>query len=1071
MAHSHFGGFSMDLCLLLLAFLHVTLRVTDAFNLDVRFPIVKEGKTKDSLFGLAVAFHKQTLGNQRYLVLVGAPKEETTLSWGGNKTGDAFYCPISIDKTDCGKMNLIDSGENKPDSSDSIVDGMWLGVSVASQNITNGRILVCGHRYVRKVNNDQTWGMIGRCYIRSNNMQYDDTDSHWQDYYEVCSPFDLQKQEGLCNMGISAAITETEVVVGTPGSFEWQGNADIIWRSTDGYTDSKTNFPNFDRRNIYMGYSVAKDKGLLSMTQDTLVAGAPRDGPGGNLARGSVIMSLVGDVKQGNQVLNGFNFTLYGEQIGSYFGGSIAIADLNNDNWKDLIVGAPFYFDRAKEEGGAVYIYMNENGSFKNNFDIALRGPEKSGFGMAVSAIGDINQDGFQDIAVGAPYHGTGAVFIWMGSEKGISATPSQVIKGQDIKGSGFQTFGYSVSGGMDIDDNKYPDIVVGSLDERIAVLRARPVLHLQSQLSVTPDIVDPEKCNDCVEATICLSYTLSTGEKSKRNITAEFTLIADWSRTTGRVPRLHFLTKKTNIYTDYFYMPSETCRTFKLQLQKSIRDKVQPVSFLLNVSLYEPKPRNRGVLQNLDAYPVLSEGKTAVTKHEQINFQKACGLDNKCNSNLKMNANFADFENNKPFQAKDGQQIFKYNSDVKKLKLVIYVTNMESDGQLAEDAHNTELNITVPSSLHFSAVNPKNLIECSSGGLNLICEFGNPVPTNEKYEVEIIFETSGITLDTREITVDIQLSTLSEQSAIPPKALVLMVEYSLQPTFFITPQSSLKYFSGKVTGESAMKTTHDIGSPVEFTFSVALQGKPLGSLGTLQISFAWPLEVANGKWLLYLTEITMHGTSKKHCVPSGKLVNPLNLELTAAEGRRKRELDSPEIVESVQVEQAQAKALKTKGKRKNLIQLSCDTGGLKCRNFTCPLEGMNNSAMVQIKARLWNTTMLEDYTDAYRVTVRGQATLGLQTSKAAVIMEQQTQMFSLDIDPDLEEEVPSEAPIWIIVVSVLAGVLLLTLIILLLWKCGFFKRASTRELYEAKAQKAEMKSQPSEKDRLTEDI
>lgn len=65
-------------------------------------------------------------------------------------------------------------------------------------------------------------------------------------------------------------------------------------------------------------------------------------------------------------------------------------------SWKDLIVGAPFYFDRAKEEGGAVYIYMNENGSFKNNFDIALRGPEKSGFGMAVSAIGDINQDGFQ---------------------------------------------------------------------------------------------------------------------------------------------------------------------------------------------------------------------------------------------------------------------------------------------------------------------------------------------------------------------------------------------------------------------------------------------------------------------------------------------------------------------------------------------------------------------------------------------------------------------------------------------------------------------------------------------------
>lgn len=67
MARSHLCGFSVDLCLLLLTFLHVSLRATDAFNLDVRFPVVKEGKTKGSLFGLAVAFHKQTLGDRRYL--------------------------------------------------------------------------------------------------------------------------------------------------------------------------------------------------------------------------------------------------------------------------------------------------------------------------------------------------------------------------------------------------------------------------------------------------------------------------------------------------------------------------------------------------------------------------------------------------------------------------------------------------------------------------------------------------------------------------------------------------------------------------------------------------------------------------------------------------------------------------------------------------------------------------------------------------------------------------------------------------------------------------------------------
>ena len=65
--------------------------------------------------------------------------------------------------------------------------------------------------------------MIGRCYIRSNNMQYDPNDFQWQDYYEVCSPFDGHAVEGMCTMGISAAITANKVVVGSPGSFEWQG--------------------------------------------------------------------------------------------------------------------------------------------------------------------------------------------------------------------------------------------------------------------------------------------------------------------------------------------------------------------------------------------------------------------------------------------------------------------------------------------------------------------------------------------------------------------------------------------------------------------------------------------------------------------------------------------------------------------------------------------------------------------------------------------------------------------------------------------------------------------------------
>lgn len=49
---------------------------------------------------------------------------------------------------------------------------------------------------------------------------------------------------------------------------------------------------------------------------------------------------------------------------------------------------------------------------------------------------------------------------------------PLQVIEGKSVGSGGFKTFGYSISGGLDMDDNSYPDILVGSLDDSIALLR-----------------------------------------------------------------------------------------------------------------------------------------------------------------------------------------------------------------------------------------------------------------------------------------------------------------------------------------------------------------------------------------------------------------------------------------------------------------------------------------------------------------------------------------------------------------------------------------------------------------------
>ncbi|XP_061823511.1 integrin alpha-3b [Nerophis lumbriciformis] len=1046
----------------LLLYVHAAT-LSRGFNIDERFPVIKQGKTKGSFFGLSVAMHEQTQGASKYLLLAGAPKERALSLSNVNETGAVYSCPITTEASDCSRMDLVSSTNSLE-----MVEGMWLGVTVASQKVqSKGRVMACGHRYVKiiKSGSEEQRQMIGKCYVRSNDLTFDPQDD-WQIHsYEVCNPSFGMELEGMCNMGISGGMTETDVYVGAPGSYVWQGNVYVIWRDPDpanAWDSIDKNFGQLKKRsNNYIGYSVLEEKKLLSLTEFTVVAGSPREE-----SKGSVVFGMKTD--------NNIETTLIipGEQVGSYFGSSLAATDLNNDNWNDLIVGAPFYFDRMKDEGGAVYIYMNENGSFQKTATIVLKGPASSAFGLAVAAIGDINQDGFQDFAVGAPFHDTGKVFIWTGSKKGISKEPSQVIEGKSVDSGGFKTFGYSISGGMDMDDNSYPDILVGSLDDRIALLRTRPVVHLTKNFTVEPNIVDPNQCKGnipCITATLCMSFTLSNGNKNfKKNITVKYTVEADMER--RRSPRVRFQENNGDTYTGLLTLLSakSKCQVLYLTVMAPVRDKLEPVVFSVNMSLHEQKPKSRRSIQNLDSYPILSQ-EQKLTQRNEINFQKECGSDNKCTSNLQVKAHFAN-NKEKSFPRQDTFQIFQFNSSMKIIMLMMEVTNFPSGGKLAEDAHQAMLNVTIPDALKYSGVRSQDHdVECRYKG-TVVCELGNPLRGKEKVSLGLRFETSGIDLYTRHIESQLLLSTVSEQNDLHPVSVSLLVENTILPSFSITNAQLHTSYDGIVMGESAMVNSSDVGSLLEFTFNVNMRGQPLGDLGTLAVEFEWPFEVSNGKWLLYLTQIIVKGASETECRPPGDVVNPLNLTLSESGSRRvKRQIMTDDSDDKPQVVEPQA-TLSVLTPRKESYLLECSKGTANCVTFTCPLSNMTNSSTIYVSARLWNSTMLEDYPYALWVKVRGEATLKLITDKPTIKMDSQTVTFTVDIEPVAGVETPYELPLWIIISAVVAGVVLLGIIIIILWKCGFFQRASRREMYEAKAQKAEMKIQPSETEKLTED-
>lgn len=519
-----------------------------------------------------------------------------------------------------------------------------------------------------------------------------------------------------------------------------------------------------------------------------------------------------------------------------------------------------------------------------------------------------------------------------------------------------------------------------------------------------------------------------------------------------GRRPtRVKFQGAPGAIYNGFFSMPETTCQNLQLLLADTIRDKLQPIRISLKYSILDRELKARANVASLDNFPVLNQDQN-MEQIVEVDFQKECGADNVCRSNLQMEYEYLG-ENNVTLPRVNGSQILHYDPNVNKVNLRVIVTNTPIPTSPADDAHEAVLNITFPDVLVFSSVSNRL---CTFEG-TILCNLGNPFRRNQKAEVNVTFEVKGITLQTREVTTRLQLSTSSKQEKLEEQNADFLVDYTLETSLSVIPVHEQTYFGGKVMGESAMKTVQDVGSALDFTFKVFNSGDPLNNLGSLILAVDWPYEVANGKWLLYPTEVVVNTGNVTQCHPPGHVINPLNL--TLENGRRRRD-----IVESIDVP-----TLPSIKREKPNTQLKC-SGGANCVRFECPLDNMQKSASIVVKARVWNSTFLEDYRLVDRVWVEGTAELYLKTNVPSINMQTHHVTFSVAIDSELEEAIPTEIPMWLIPVSVVSGMLLLTIIILCLWKCGFFRRANTRAKYEVRGQKAEIKVQPSETERLTQD-
>jgi len=153
-------------------------------------------------------------------------------------------------------------------------------------------------------------------------------------------------------------------------------------------------------------------------------------------------------------------YTFYGDNSVDYFGGSVGHAgDVNNDGYDDVIVGANGD-DNNGNRSGSARVFSGANGDILYTFN---GDHAEDYFGQSVAGAGDVDKDGYDDVMVGAYRddnngNGSGSARVLSGIDGSILYT----LNGDSTTDS----FGVSVSGAGDVNADGYADVIVGAYED-----------------------------------------------------------------------------------------------------------------------------------------------------------------------------------------------------------------------------------------------------------------------------------------------------------------------------------------------------------------------------------------------------------------------------------------------------------------------------------------------------------------------------------------------------------------------------------------------------------------------------
>eukprot|EP00076_Gallus_gallus_P046369 XP_413930.2 integrin alpha-11 isoform X1 [Gallus gallus] len=818
----------------------------------------------------------------------------------------------------------------------------------------------------------------------------------------------------MSQTGFSSHIVEDGILLGAVGAYDWNGA--VLKETSSGKViplreSYLQEFPEeLKNHGAYLGYTVSS---VVSTARERLyVAGAPRFNHTGKV----IIFTM-----HSNRNLT-IHQALKGEQIGSYYGSEINSLDVNGDGVTDvLLVGAPMYFSEGRERG-KVYVYTLQENHFVSSGALEdLQSYQNSRFGSCIAAVPDLNQDSYNDVVIGAPLEDDhqGAIYVFLGFEETILKKYKQRIAAADL-GPGLMYFGCSVHGQLDLNEDGLIDLAVGSLGNAV-VLWSRSVVQINASIRFEPPKINifTKDCKrngkdaTCMTAFVCFTAIFLSAHFQTASVALRYEAAIDERR---YAPRALLDESGERHAQQALVLPAgqEHCETLRFHVLDTA-DYVKPVTFSIDYELEHP-----------ESGPVLDDG-WPTSLRVSVPFWNGCNEDEHCVPDLVLDArsdvpSAMEFCSRALRRAAPACSAFSLSFDASVFiiestrRRVAVEALLENRG---ENAYSTVLNISFSRNLQFASLIPKDdtdiNIDCATEEKHpnkRVCNVSYPFfRAKAKVAFRLDFEFSkSVFLQSMEICLVANSDSEEKESTKDDNVAHLNFQLKYEADLLFTRASSLDYY--EIRSNSSLERYNSIGPPFHCIFK--LQNLGFFPVEGVTIKLTVPVATRAGNRLLLLTELLVDQENTT-CNIWG---NTTDYRHTPTEEDLSR---TPLLNHS----------------NSDIISIDCNVK-------LAPNEEMN----LHLHGNLWMKSLKALRFKSLKLTTN--AALQRHFGSPFVFREEDP---SRQITFEISKPEESQIPIWIILGSTLGGLLLLALLVLVLWKLGFFQSGSRRR--EAEEQRS----------------